>query len=157
MQQHEKFMAIAIQEAKIGASEGEQPFGAVVALGGELVVQCHSIKVATCDCTAHSETRAVGLATKKLGQRRIPEAIFYATCEPCPMCLGAILNSGIETLVLGARAPAIKKDERLAFNFGSYTPERFAEMVGWNLKVIDGVLSDECVALYVNAQVELTR
>ena len=154
---HEKFMAVAIQEAKIGAAEGEQPFGAVVVLDGEIVVQTHSIKVATCDCTAHSETRAVGLATKKLGRRSIPEAIFYATCEPCPMCLGAILNSGIQTLVLGARAPNIKKAGRLAFNFGTYTPERFAEMVGWNLTVVDGVLSQECEALYLGAQVELTR
>jgi tRNA(adenine34) deaminase len=157
MQDHEKFMAVAIEEAKIGAAEGEQPFGAVVAIGGEIVVRTHSIKVATSDCTAHSETRAVGLATKKLKRRSIPEATFYATCEPCPMCLGAILNAGIETLVLGARAPDIVKAGRLAFNFKDYTPERFAQMVGWNLTIVDGVLSKQCVDLYTGAQVELTR
>lgn len=154
---HGKYMAIAIEEARIGASQGEQPFGAVVVVDGEVVVRTHSIKVATSDCTAHSETRAVGLATRKLNRREIPEGIFYATCEPCPMCLGAILNSGMRTLVLGARSDQIKQDGRKAFNFGNYTVEGFAQMVGWDLTVIDGIANEECVALYKTAQVALTR
>jgi tRNA(adenine34) deaminase len=155
--EHEKYMAIALEEARIGASEGEQPFGAVVVLDGEVVVRTHSIKVATSDCTAHSETRAVGLATQKLQRREIPEAVFYATCEPCPMCLGAILNSGIRTLVLGARNAKIKQTARLAFNFKDYSVERFADMVGWDLTVVGGVAEAECEALYTGAAVPLTR
>jgi tRNA(adenine34) deaminase len=73
------------------------------------------------------------------------------------MCCGAILNSGIKTLVMGARNRHIKRFAKLAFNFKDYTVERFAEMVGWDLTVIEGVLEDECVALYRNASVELTR
>jgi len=157
MSDHDKFMAIAIEEAKEGAAMGEQPFGAVVAIGGEVVVRCRSLKVSTSDTTAHSEPLAIKLATQKLRRRMIPEAVFYATCEPCPMCLGAILNAGIKTLVLGARNSDIKQLASLAFNFKDYTCERFAEMVGWDLTVVEGVRHRECVALYAGAAVELTR
>jgi tRNA(adenine34) deaminase len=157
MSDHDTFMAIAIEEAKAGAAMGEQPFGAVVAIGDEVVVRCRSLKVSTSDTTAHSETLAIKLATQKLRRRMIPEAVFYATCEPCPMCLGAILNAGIKTLVLGARNSDIKQLASLAFNFKDYTCERFAEMVGWDLTVVEGVRHRECVALYAGAAVELTR
>ncbi|MDQ8024096.1 MAG: nucleoside deaminase [Moraxellaceae bacterium] len=155
--QHEKFMAMAIAEAKAGAAMGEQPFGAAVVLNGEVVVLSRSLKVSTSDTTAHSETLAIKMATQKLGQRRIPGAVFYSTCEPCPMCLGAVLNAGIETLVLGARNEDIKQLATLAFNFKDYSVERFADMVGWNLNVVTDVLHEECVDLYRTAKVELSR
>jgi tRNA(adenine34) deaminase len=158
MTDHERFMTIAIEEAKAGAAQGEQPFGAVVALGGDVISRARSLKVSTFDTTAHSETLAIKYATQKLRQRMLPKgSTFYCTCEPCPMCLGAVLNGGIETLVMGARNRHVMKLADLAFNFKDYTVERFAEMVGWDLTVIEGVLTDECIALYAGAQVELTR
>ena len=154
---HNRFMAIAIEEAKAGAAQGEQPFGAVVARDGEVVVRSRSLKVSACDATAHSETLAIKYATQKLGRRELPDCTFYATCEPCPMCLGAILNGGINTLVIGARNRDIKQLAKVAFNFKDYTVERFAEMTGWDLKVIEGVKSAECIKLYATSVVELTR
>ena len=154
---HERFMAMAIEEAKLGAAAGEQPFGAVIARNGEVICRTRSLKVSTSDTTAHSETLAIRAATQKLGQRMLPDCVFYATCEPCPMCLGAILNGGISTLVMGARNRSIKQLAKLAFNFKDYTVERFAEMVGWELTVIEGVLENECIALYHDARVALTR
>ena len=154
---HELFMAIAIEEAKLGLSAGEQPFGAVVAREGELVTKARSLKVSTSDTTGHSETLAIKYATQKLKQRIITGCTFYATCEPCPMCLGAVLNAGIDTLVLGARNHHLKNMANLAFNFKDYSVERFAEMTGWNLEVIDGVMTDECVAMYRGTDISLTR
>jgi tRNA(adenine34) deaminase len=154
---HARFMAMAIEEAKLGAAAGEQPFGAVVVRNGEVVCRTRSLKVSTSDTTAHSETLAIKCATQKLRQRFIPDCVFYCTCEPCPMCCGAILNSGIKTLVIGARNRHIKGLAKVAFNFKDYTVERFAEMVGWDLTVIEGVLEAECVALYRDSAVELTR
>jgi tRNA(adenine34) deaminase len=154
---HDQFMRLAIDEAKAGAAMGEQPFGAAVVINGEVVCTTRSLKVSMSDTTAHSETRAISLATQKLGRREIPEAVFYCTCEPCPMCCGAVLNSGIKTMVIGARNRHIRQSARLAFNFKDYTVERLAEMVGWDLKVVEGVLQDECVALYTGANVPLTR
>ena len=155
--EHEQFMAMAIEEAKAGARAGEQPFGAVIVLNGEVVCRSRSLKVSTSDTTAHSETLAIKYATQKLGRRELPDCTFYATCEPCPMCLGAILNGGIKTLVIGARNRDIKQLAKVAFNFKDYTVERFAEMTGWDLKVIEGVRSAECIALYATSAVELTR
>ncbi len=154
---HERFMAMAIEEAKFGAAAGEQPFGAVIVRGGEVICRTRSLKVSTSDTTAHSETLAIKAATQKLGRRTLPDCVFYSTCEPCPMCLGAILNAGISTLVIGARHRSIKQLAKLAFDFKDYDAERFAEMVGWDLTVIEGVLENECIALYRGAAVELTR
>ncbi|MCK9916049.1 nucleoside deaminase [Microbacteriaceae bacterium K1510] len=154
---HERFMRLAIDEARAGAAMGEQPFGAAVVIDGEVVCTTRSLKVSMSDTTAHSETRAISVATQKLKRREIPEAVFYCTCEPCPMCCGAILNSGIKTMVIGARNRHIKQAAKLAFNFKDYTVERFAEMVGWDLTVVEGVLQDECVGLYTGAAVPLTR
>ena len=150
-------MSLAIAEARIGAAQGEQPFGALVACGDEVVVKTYSQKVMTSDTTAHSETLAIKLATQKLGRRELPDCTIYASCEPCPMCLGAVLNAGIKTLVLGARNRDIQRLAKLAFNFKDYSVERFAEMVGWDLTLIEGVRTDECVALYTSATVALTR
>src|SRR5437867_12206610 len=105
---HERFMAIAIEEAKLGAAAGEQPFGAVVVRNGEVIVRTRSLKVSTSDTTAHSETLAIKHATQKLRQRTLPDCVLYCTCEPCPMCCGAILNGGIKTLVIGARNRHVK-------------------------------------------------
>ena len=157
MPSHDDFMQIAIDEAKAGAAMGEQPFGAVVAINGEVVCATRSLKVSLSDTTAHSETLAIGVATRKLGRREIPEAVFYCTCEPCPMCCGAVLNSGIKTMVIGARNRHILQSTRLAFNFKDYTVERFATMVGWDLTVIENVMQDECIALYTGSKVPLTR
>lgn len=154
---HDSLMLLAVQEARLGREAGEQPFGAVVARDGEVICRTRSLKVSTSDTTAHSEILAIKCATQKLQQRIIADCTFYATCEPCPMCLGAILNAGINTLVLGARNRHLQDEAILAFHFKDFTAERFAEMTGWDLEVIDGVLTDECVQLYRDANIELTR
>ncbi len=83
------FMDIALTEARAGGFQGEQPFGAAISRNGELVVQARSLKVGTYDSTAHSGTLAIKYATQKLRQRVLPDCVFYATCEPCPMCIVA--------------------------------------------------------------------
>jgi tRNA(adenine34) deaminase len=157
MNEHERMMALAIEQAKHGATLGEQPFGALVARDGEVVVKTWSRKVGMCDATAHSETLAVGMACRALGRRELPDCTFYATCEPCPMCLGAIYNGGFKRLVMGARNADVKRLAKKAFNFKDYSVEAFVDAVGWDLEVIEGVLTEECVALYTSAEVELTR
>ena len=154
---HERFMAMAIEEARAGAAAGEQPFGAVVVRHGEVVCRTRSLKVATSDTTAHSETLAVKHATMALGAGNLGDCVFYCTCEPCPMCAGAILNGGIKHLVMGARNRDVARTAKLAFNFGAYTVEALAGMVGWDLKGEDGVPGEECIDLYRTAAVELTR
>jgi tRNA(adenine34) deaminase len=154
--EHERLMALAVEEARLGGSSGEQPFGSVIARDGAVICQTRSLKVSTSDTTAHSELLAVRAATQKLNERVLDGCIFYATCEPCPMCLGAILNAGINHLVIGARKSQVRQFSRTAFRFNDYTVERFAEMVGWPL-LVEQALQEQCIALYADAPVELTR
>lgn len=147
MDSHQKLMEVALAEAELGMKEGELPFGAVVAINGEIVARAHSIKIGTFDCTAHSETRAIGMATSKLRRKILPEATFYATCEPCPMCLGAIFLGGVRRLVLGARMSSVERAGVRPLDFHHYSPEKFAEMLNWDLEIVDGVASDRSRAL----------
>jgi tRNA(Arg) A34 adenosine deaminase TadA len=84
-------MKMAIEAAKIGVkSETGGPFGAVIVKDGEVVsIGCNSV-TSTNDPTAHAEVVAIRKACEKLGNFQLDECILYTSCEPCPMCLGAI-------------------------------------------------------------------
>ncbi len=167
MSDHEKFMAIAMEEARAGLKEGEQPFGACVVLDGEVICRAHSIKVGTRNITDHAETRAVGLATVALKKNSLAGCTFYSVCEPCPMCCGAVLNSQVSVLVLGARHAKLRDhfSENFSsdqyqggtFNFHKYSAESLAELVGSNIQVVSGVMEEECENLYRNSEVKISR
>ena len=72
-------MAIAIEEAKAGAAQGEQPFGAVVVRDGEVVVRSRSLKVSACDATAHSETLAIKYATPHMIEQKSGSIVCTAS------------------------------------------------------------------------------
>jgi len=154
MTEHDGFIGIALDEARSGLAAGEQPFGAVIVRDGAVIVQSRSLKVSTGDSTAHAELLAIRDATTALGTRTLPGCTFYGTCEPCPMCLGAMFNAGIEKLVLGARLAELGD---LAFAFKDYSVEAFAAMTGWRLDLVEGVRLEECTALYVDTAVKFSR
>ena len=154
MDGHEAFMGVALDEARAGLAAGEQPFGSVIAVAGRIVAQARSLKVSTNDSTAHSELLAIRAATTGRGSRTLEDCVFYGTCEPCPMCLGAMFNVGLKTLVLGAR---LRDLGDIAFAFENYSVESFAALVGWDLNLVDGVRSAECNALYQDGAVKFSR
>ncbi|XP_042452948.1 guanosine deaminase-like [Zingiber officinale] len=97
----------AIKEAYDGVECGDGgPFGAVVALNNEIVVSCHNMVRKNTDPTAHAEITAIREACKKLGRTELGDCEMYASCEPCPMCFGAIYLSRIKRVVYGAKAEA---------------------------------------------------
>jgi len=98
----ETYMQEAIKEAKSGvdASDGG-PFGAVVIYQDQIVGRGHNMVVKTNDPTAHAEIIAVREASQNLGRFNLSDCILYTTCEPCPMCLAAILWARIQTIVYG--------------------------------------------------------
>jgi guanine deaminase len=86
------FLAMAIDEAVRGARAGQGgPFGAVVVKDGEVIAKSANAVVANSDPTAHAEIQAIRAACKVLGSFQLDGCDIYASCEPCPMCLGAIL------------------------------------------------------------------
>ncbi len=88
---HELFMQAAIQLAFDGMRNGHGgPFGAVVVKNGEIIGRGNNQVALTLDPTAHAEVVAIRDACKQLGHFQLDNCVLYTSCEPCPMCLGAI-------------------------------------------------------------------
>ena len=90
-------MAIKIASESIDSGGG--PFGAVIVKGGKLIAEGHNRVVQTTDPTAHAEILAIREAAKNLNSHDLKDCTLYTSCEPCPMCLGAIYWSGIKKVV----------------------------------------------------------
>ncbi len=101
-----EFMREALLEAQKAFSEGEVPVGAVVVRGGEIVARAHNLVERSGDASAHAELLALRNAAAALGKRRLTDCDLYVTLEPCPMCMGAILNFRVGALAFGAFDPA---------------------------------------------------
>ena len=95
---HEYFMNEAIRLSKESVEKGGGPFGAVVVKDGEIIAMSSNSVTSDNDPTAHAEVNALRIASKKLGTFDLNGCIIYSSCEPCPMCLGAIYWAKIDTL-----------------------------------------------------------
>src|ERR1041385_9438336 len=91
MKEHEKFMRMAIKlsEQNVKRAVGG-PFGAVIVKDGEVVAASANKVIQQNDLTAHAEVSAIRLACRQLGTYNLEGCVIYTSCEPCPMCLGAI-------------------------------------------------------------------
>lgn len=99
---YELFMGEALEEAKLALSRGERPVAAVAVVDDAMVVRAHDRIIETNDPTAHAVVVAVRETARKLGSIRLADATIFATEEPCPMCVGALLASDIDALVYAA-------------------------------------------------------
>lgn len=91
MEQDEKFMRRAIELAQRGMENGAGgPFGCVIVKDGEIVGEGCNRVTSTNDPTAHAEVVAIREACQNLNSFQLEDCVIYASCEPCPMCLGAI-------------------------------------------------------------------
>jgi len=98
----EAFMRIALEEATRGVKEGHGgPFGAVIVRGGAVVSRAHNRVIETADPTAHAEMLAIRTASRVLARFDLSDCMLYTTCEPCPMCLGAVLWARIGNVIYG--------------------------------------------------------
>lgn len=97
-----RFMEEAKEEARLALNMGEIPVGAVIVKDGEIIAKGHNLKENLNDITAHAEIVAIKEASKKLGDWRLNGCEMYVTLEPCPMCTGAIAQSRISKVHIGA-------------------------------------------------------
>jgi len=100
-----RWMAIALEEARNGGSQGEVPVGAVVVCGDTLIASNHNRTRQLADPTAHAEILALREAAEKVGDWRLTDCTLYVTLEPCAMCAGAIVLGRIARLVFAAEDP----------------------------------------------------
>ena len=98
----EKFMKEALKEAKKAYDKLEVPVGAVIVKDGEIIARAHNLKETKFDTTNHAEIIAIQKASKKLKSWRLLDCEMYVTLEPCSMCAGAIINSRIKKVYIGA-------------------------------------------------------
>ncbi len=128
-------MKAALSCAKKALAEGEVPIGAVVVMDGKIISRGHNRRTKKQIATAHAEIEAIEKACKKLGSWRIPECEIYVTLEPCPMCMGAMLNARIKKVYFGAyEAKGRSMTQALAVS----------DLVNHKIEVEGGILREEC-------------
>jgi len=96
------FMQTAIDEAILNIERGGGPFGAVIVKDGKIISCCGNRVTQDNDPTAHAEVLAIREATRVLGKWDLSDCEIYSSCEPCPMCLGAIYWAHIPVIYYGA-------------------------------------------------------
>lgn len=140
VQEHKRFMRIALEEADKAGSEGNVAVGSVITRGDIVVARGRNLVNSTLDVTAHCETDALRNAGKTMGHVDFSGHALYTTAEPCPMCCGAIMASGISTVVMGARPEPAQR------RYGDYTIEKLIQLAafGDKLQVVTGILPQAC-------------
>lgn len=98
-------MGLALTEAEAAYAAGEVPVGAVILWDGEVISRGHNLRETENDPFAHAEMLAMGAAARRLKRWRLDRATLVVTLEPCPMCMGAVLQARIPRLVYGAPDP----------------------------------------------------
>ena len=131
----ERFMNMALDEARAALAQDEIPIGAVVVADGMVIGRGHNLTETLHDVTAHAEMQAITAAEVYLGGKYLNRCTLYVTVEPCVMCAGAIAWSQIGRLVFGA------KDEKRGYQ--RYAPEALHPKTA----VVSGVLEEECAAM----------
>ena len=97
----QELMRTAIRLSEDNVRNGGGPFGAVIVKDGEIVATGTNRVTADCDPTAHAEVNAIRAACARLGTFDLSGCEIYSSCEPCPMCLGAIYWAHLDKLYYG--------------------------------------------------------
>ncbi len=95
---HLRFLQQAIELASINVANGGGPFGAVVVRDQQIIAASGNRVTDNLDPTAHAEVMAIRAACRQLSDYQLTDCILYSSCEPCPMCLGAIYWARVQTV-----------------------------------------------------------
>ena len=136
----EKWMALAIEQAKLAERIDEVPVGAVLVQDDQLIASAHNQPITNNDPTAHAEIQLLRAAGKQLNNYRLPNTTLYVTLEPCTMCLGAMIHARISRIVFGAY------DEKTGV-CGSCQDLSTSECFNHSIEIKGGVLADKCKQL----------
>ena len=140
MSDDEYFMMEALREAKKAYDKEETPIGTIIVKDGEIIGRGHNLTEHLKDATAHSEILAIKNAAKKLKGWRLFGCKMYVTMEPCIMCCGAIVNSRIREVVIGAKRVKNAKIEKQS----DFKKEYFEDS---KVEYKYGVLEEECAGM----------
>ena len=138
--EEEKYMKMAIEEAKKAEQQTEVPIGAVLVWENNVIASGYNLRETSQLATSHAELLVIEEANRSLGSWRLAECSLYVTLEPCPMCAGAILQARIPQVVFGAYDPKAGCAGTLMNLLNDQRFNHRAEVTG-------GVLEKECSLL----------
>jgi len=142
---HERWMRLAIEQARAGIASGQSPFGAVVVRAGELVAGGHNEVWKRTDPTAHAEVVAIQNAAGVIRTIDFNGCVMYTTCEPCPMCASAIHWSNFDAVYYGA---TIGDAQGAGFRELTLAADDLYRLGKSSVKLESGVLARECAGLF---------
>ena len=139
------FVKIAKDCASHGMTKGEGgPFGAVITdKNGNIIAQGNNMVLANNDPTAHAEVTVIREACKKLGTYDLSGYILYTSCEPCPMCLSAIIWANIKTVYYGCT-----REDAGNIGFRDDAIYEYLEGKKKDLLELKQLDRDDCIALF---------
>lgn len=132
MTEDEKYMHMALEEARRALQQDEVPIGCVIVSHGQIVGRGHNLTETLQDVTAHAEMQAITAAAQTLGGKYLPDTTLYVTVEPCPMCAGAIGWAQVSRVVYGAA------DEKRGYNLLA------PRVLHPKTTITTGILEQEC-------------
>ena len=144
----EKFMKEALKQAQKAYDKLEVPVGAVIVKDGKIIARAYNQKEEKNDTTNHAEILAIKKASKKLGSWRLLDCDMYVTLEPCSMCAGALIQSRIRKVYIGA------SDEKTGA-CGSVLNLLEDFKFNHKVEVEKGVMQEECETMLKNFFKEL--
>ena len=107
MESHNFFIRRAITIANSSKLNGNHPFGALLVLNNEIILESENTVITLNNPINHAEMNLLNLAWKILTKEQIENSILYTSCEPCPMCTGGIFWSGIRKVVYSLPATTL--------------------------------------------------
>ena len=133
------YMSAALEAAKKCQLSDDVPVGAVIVRHGEIIAEGFNCREKNGDATCHAETEAIRQACRSLGGWHLTDCEMYVTLEPCPMCAGAIINSRIDRVIIGAR-------DNKGGAFGSALDMNSAPL-NHKSEIVFGIMENECASL----------
>jgi tRNA(Arg) A34 adenosine deaminase TadA len=151
-----KYMKLALEEAKTSLREGNNGFGAVIIKDEQIISSSHDMEYTLSDPTSHAEINAMKEASLKLG-KNLTGCILVSTHEPCPMCAAAVIWSGISEIAYGYSISDAINQGRKRIELTCYELFKRADA---NIKIHKNILKHECSILYrkdVRIEIEKLR
>lgn len=140
-QKDEKWMDLALNEARLAFEQDEVPIGAIAVCAEKgLIAKAHNQTRRDCDPCAHAEIEVLRKAAKALGNYRLKTVTLYVTLEPCAMCAGAIVEARIKRLVFAAR-------DFKAGAAGTVMNIAHHRALNHQVEIADGFRADQSIAL----------
>lgn len=140
----QEFMRRAIQLSLESVKHGGGPFGAVIVKDGEIIAEAANRVTLDNDPTAHAEVNAIRQAARSLGRFDLSGCDIYTSCEPCPMCLGAIYWAHLDHIYYGCN----RRDAADAGFDDEFIYEELSLAPAERQKVMEVLLPDESLAAF---------